>query len=91
MFKAFEEHNLTINPKYIISVAYEPSTSAHYTEHGNRVAGTVPFIRLYTTQSPPDNIIMKSYDNDECARKAFRDINDYLQALGPITCQNENE
>ena len=79
MFKAFEEHNLTINPKYITSVAYEPSTSAHRTEQGNFVGGTVPFIRLYTTQSPPDNIIMKLYDNDECARKALRDINDYLE------------
>ena len=81
MFKAFEEHNLTINPKYIIAVAYEPSTAAHHTEQGNFVGGTVPFIRLYTTQSPPDNIIMKLYDNDECARKAFRDINDYLETL----------
>ncbi len=81
MFKAFEEHNLTINPKYIITVDYEPSTPAHHTEHGDYVAGTVPFIRLYTTQSPPGNIIMKSYENDESAGKAFRDINDYLETL----------
>ena len=81
MFEAFEEHNLIINPKHIILVDYEPSTPAHYSEHGDPVAGTVPFIRIYTTKSPPDDIIMKSYDNDECARKAFRDIKDYLETL----------
>lgn len=80
MFKTFEEHKLGIDPEYIMTVDYEPGSPAHQTEHGEHVGGTVPFIQLYTTKSPPANIIRKSYDNDESARKAFRDINNYLAA-----------
>ena len=55
MFEAFEEHNLIINPKHIILVDYEPSTPAHYSEHGDPWRarclsyGFIPLKALQTT------------------------------------------
>ena len=81
MFKHFPEHGITVNAVYIIVADWEPGTPPGRNLDGAMTSGTRACVRLYTTEPPPKDVIMKFYDDDTSAHEAFNDISKYLESV----------